>query len=183
MQRKLQTIDMTTGEVYLPDEEEGEVALDDPIMRSLVSGKVPLHIQELINKHPDDPEAAEMEYNLFAGVEPESFDAYINREVNILGATFLPHPPFLGKDGEHHDGYWKVYLLTDEKDRNGHNIVLAVSGVNVNQHMVMAIKARGWYLWEKPVRYLITKGSKSGAYFLRNVEKQKPAQRASEHKA
>src|SRR5258708_2995032 len=146
------------------------IPLDDPTIQMMLKGEIPLYFETLLEKHRDNPEEAEPEYSLFAGVDPKSFNDCINKEVNVLGCTVLPHPAYRSKkDGSIQPGYEKVYLLLDEKDSNGSHVVISTSGKYIFSYMTETMKYRGWYLWEKPARYRINKGSKSGAFFMQNV--------------
>lgn len=182
-------VDGQTGEVltqrglqvYEPQDNE-IIATTDPTVASLLSGKTPYHIQRLKDKRLSADEE-EYQMSLFTGGAPVPFDAYINKEVTILGAAVIPHPPYRAKgdpvDAPLRPGYLKMRFVIDKMDEDGNPVILETSGTEVFSHMVNAINSYGWYLWDHPRKYLITKGGKNGAFFMRNMEKRyTPVQKA-----
>lgn len=181
-------IDAATGEVMqFEDDEQGLVPFSSPIMSALMSGNVPAYMQALLNKHADNPEEAEVEYSMFAGVEPVSLKEQLGKtgpfEVNVLGCAILPHDAYTGMDGEQHEGYWQCLILTDKKDPDTQkNVVFSSSSAILAKHVAFACISRGWYLWKKPVKYRFSASSKKGAHLMENVERKLPSVRVNEHK-
>lgn len=188
-----QKINTYTGEVYDSEEQSRTdlIPLTDPTMMSLMSGQIPWHLQMLKMKNLS-AEEEEYQVDLFTGIEPVSLKPYINKTITVLGAVCWPHGEFVrgsdqkdgpGKKGDLAPGYWQILMLLSDLDSNGNNIVVACGGVNIIPHMVLAMDKKGWYLWEKPTKYLVTVGSKNGAFFMKNVDR--PAIKIKEvnHKA
>lgn len=150
------------------------MSISDPGIMDMLNGKLPYHIQKLRDKHlsPDDEE---FEMSLFTGGIPKPFDEYINKEITVLGAAIIPHGQYRAKsdpeDAPLRPGYLKFRFVISELDSNGNPIILETSGVEIFSHMTNALNAYGWFLWDRPRKYLITKGGKNGAYFMRNTER------------
>lgn len=163
-------IDTVTGEVM-----EGDITpFQSPLLQALMSNQTPVYLQALIAKYPDDPEKVEEEYSQFAGVNPVNLKDKLENggpfEADVLGMTLLPHDEYVGMDGNTHEGYWRIFILTTDKDSNGQHVVYTSSGGSLMQHAILAIKSRGWYMWKQPVRYRFSSGKK-GAHFMNRVDR------------
>lgn len=179
-----QVYDANTGAMV--EDEMAPVPFASPLVAAIMSGKTPPHLQVLFDKYPEDPDMAEAEYSEFAGVPTVNLKDKLEKagpfEANVLGMAILPHDAFVGMDGEEHEGYWRLFVLTDIKDPDTQqNTVIVTSGTNIIQHGALAIKARGWYKWSEPVRYRFSAGSKS-AHFMNRVDRKPGSVRVSEHK-
>lgn len=180
------TVDTESGEVFMGD--EGLVPFSSPIMASILSGRTPQFLRVLIEKYPDDMESVEYEYSQFTGHDPISLKAQLQKtgpfEANVLGCAIVPHEPFEGMDGEHHEGYWQTLILTDKVDADtGQSVIFSTSSPGIAKHMSLANAGKGWYLWKKPTRYRFSAGAKNGAHFMENLDRKKPTVRGQEHKA
>lgn len=183
-----QQINPITGEVGTwEDDENGIVPFSSPIMSAIMAGQVPGFMKVLLDKHAENPELAEAEYSMFAGVEAVSLKEQLSKtgpfEVNILGCAILPHDAYTGMDGEQHEGYWQSLILTDKIDPDTHkNVVFSSSSAGLAKHIAFANLANGWYLWKRPVKYRLSASSKKGAHLMENLDRSLPQLRIKEHK-
>lgn len=183
-----QPVNPMTGEVGpFDDDENGVMPFSSPIMAAIMSGKVPGFMQVLLDKHVSDPENAELEYSMFAGVEPISLKEQLGKtgpfEVNVLGCAILPHDAYTGMDGEQHEGYWQALIMTDKIDQDTKkNVVYSSSSPGLAKHVAFACLHNGWYMWKKPVKYRLSATSKKGAHLMENIERKLPSVRVNEHK-
>lgn len=163
------------------DDESVDIAVStDIIPREVLASLVeslgfnhdlPLHLQVLESLEVDN-EVKESLENAYCGVEPQPLSNYIGEEVTILGAIIWESGPYLGKDGLMKPSYYQIRLLTDipieKKGEIIGMVVLRSSSVTIAQHMFYAMRRRGWYLFDSPQRYRITKGQ-GGAHFMYNM--------------
>lgn len=190
----VRTIDQETGEdlTYnsqpFNEDENDLVPFSSPIMKSILSGNLPDYMRVLVDKHIDDPEMADVEYSMFAGVDAVNLKDYLAKvgpfEVNVKGCAILPHDAYVGMDGEMHDGYWQTFILTDKKDQDtGKDMVFVSSSPSLARHVAFACHQRGWYLWSKPIKHRISASAKKGAHLMENLERPAiAAPRATEHR-
>lgn len=123
------------------------------------------------------------------------FSKYINKVVTIIGACIHYKPPFQsyvspedvkrGIASEEKAGYNKIIYLLDEFDENGLPIFMAGSEGLANHTRAM-LTQKGWFLWDKPVRYFITRGTTKGEPFTMinqdRVDRLKAERQAREEK-
>lgn len=161
----IRPVDSETGELL-------EYSLEqrvDSLSYSIRTGVLPIHLQ-MLELLPVDDDRKEELLSWYDGIEPRSFNSYINKEVSVQGSIIREYPAFHGKDGITHAGYFKVLLLLENKDEDGNFIVLSTSGRSVGEQMLFALKKKGWYIWDKPATYRITKAS-TGAFGMLRVPK------------
>lgn len=158
-------------EPQVPQEEDEWKVGADYVMQQIETGEVPMYIRKLydLDLPPDEKESL---LSIYLGVFPRKLDLYINEVVEVQGVAILPHGDFKGKDGTYKKGYYKTYILTTMEDDKGNPVVLASSGGGLTLHMAYAMEQRGWYIWDKPVRYKITRGD-DGSHRMRNLDKPK----------
>ncbi len=169
--KTLQTIDHETGEVTEQEPEEGELLIvsRDMIIAEMEAGIVPLYIRKMQELQIPEEEKEPL-LSLYTGQAPRKLDDYYNTTVEIIGGAILYHGPYQGKDGLPHKGYFFLALLTTERDNKGNLVVLKTSSSGSMVHFAYALAQRGWFLWQEPVQYLVTRGE-DGSHRFRNVSR------------
>jgi hypothetical protein len=87
----------------------------------------------------------------------------------VQGVMLNWHPPYTGKDGQMKCGYFYTLILTTQPDEDGNPIVIRSSSAGLMQHLLAAMQMRGWYIWQKPVKYRLTIGD-DGSHHMKNIE-------------
>lgn len=163
------------------------VPFGSPLMTAILSGSLPSWLSALVDKHSGDPEGAEDEYSRFSGASPMNLKEKLEKSgpftANVHGVLFLPHDRFTGMDNQEHEGYWRAFILTDEKDPDtGNYRVYVSSSKGLFQHLALAIQSRckkyggnaGFGVWPEPTQYRFSAGAK-GAHFMNRVDRPKPS--------
>ena len=173
-QRALSIVNPLTGEMIPQDEPvagEQLIVGTDAVIADMELGTLPLYMRKL-QELPLPEEEKEPLLSLYTGVSYRSLNEYINLQIEVLGAAILYHGPYMGKDKLAHDGYYFTALLTSEQDNKGNLVVLRTSSAGTMLHMAYALNQKGWFLWEKPTTYTVTKGE-DGSFRLKNMERPK----------
>lgn len=196
--------DIETGHTWDTDDSKSVVpysdsddvtSIDSSIAENIISGRVPFHIQKLMDKATAlglTNDEVEYEYSVLTGAPAKDFSDFVNHKVRIIGATIIPHPAYKGKsdpeDAPLRPGYLKCLFAIDEVDGkpyydiDGNPTILECSGVNVFEHTQNMLNVYGWYLWSSPKVYSIKRGGNSNAYYLRSTERPTPKQKVKETK-
>lgn len=173
--RDLAVVDATTGEILAP----GFTPIDiipqrslSPLLSRLYDGsQLPIHIQMLEQSGFDD-ETLEFIVNAYEGAETVPLKKWIMRnqgkDTPVLGMRIYEHGPYVGKDGEQHEGFFQIQILLDQKDDEGRCIVLRSSSTTIATHTFYAIRKHGWHLFDQPITYRFSVGE-SGAHFMYNT--------------
>lgn len=171
--RTLQVVDPKTGAMLEVEQVSGDILVigTDAVIDAMEEGKLPLYIRKLQELEIPEEEKEPL-LSLYTGGAIRSIDYYVNTQVEIQGAAILYHGPYKGKDGYNHNGYYFNAFLTTQQDENGNFIVLRSSSASLMLHAAYMLNQRGWFLWQKPVVYRVTRGD-DGSHRLQNTEKPK----------
>lgn len=172
-------IDETTGEVLDYEERQlmplnPEMALEAANISNIITGAIPEHLIQLEKLDIPDDEKLEL-LSLYEGANWQKFSKYTNAIVPILGAIVWYHPPFKSKPNQEgisevKAGYHKILFLTDNLDSDGIPIVISCSSSSLALHVLAMLRLKGWYVWEKPIRYKFLYDGPGTPYRLLNVE-------------
>lgn len=180
--KALQTVDQDG--VVMEEDTSTDVLVvgTDAVVEAMEHGQLPLYIRKL--QELDIPEEEkEPLLSLYTGGVIRSFDYYVNNTVEIQGAALLFHGPYMSRpvkdklglviaESRPQPGYYFSAFLTTYQDEKGNFIVLRSSSASLMLHVAYMLNQRGWFLWEKPIIYRVTRGD-DGSHRLLNMEKPK----------
>jgi hypothetical protein len=158
--------DTTTGEVVNTEEIIPRTALEARLAGlKNPESTLPIH-EQMLDAANNPPQVISALTDIYYGMVPRNFEAFLNTDVVVLGAIIFEHGPYKSKkDNEEHEGYYQVKLLA--LDDTGYPIVIATGSQGVAMHMFHAMKLHGWWLFDEPQTYRFRKGEK--AHYMENV--------------
>lgn len=182
--KALQVVDPKTGEMLEVERVSGDILVvgTDAVIEAMENGQLPLYIRKLQELGVPEEEKEPI-LSLYIGGAFRSFDYYVNNVVEIQGAAILYHGPYMSRpvkdstgkviaESQPQPGYYFTAFLTTQEDEKGNLIVLRSSGAFLMLHAAYMVNQRGWFLWEKPIKYRVTRGE-NGDHRLQNTEKPK----------
>jgi hypothetical protein len=142
---------------------------------AIMNSELPEYLIQLakLDKTPEEKVELDSLYT-YAAVNARPFTKYVNKVVTIIGACVHYRPPFdsyvseedrrRGIESEKKAGYNQILYMLDEFDENEMPIFIKGSEALANHTRAMLVN-NGWFEWEKPMRYFITRGETRGAPF------------------
>lgn len=117
--------------------------------------------------------------SLYEGSVHRPFGKYLNKTVTILGCIIWYHPPIESFDGSGKKPGWdQILFLTDEFE-SGLPVVIKGSA-GLTNHVRGMFAAKGWYMWDTPVRYTLLRESNSSPFQMINQDRIDRMQAAKE---
>lgn len=143
--------------------------------QSALESPLPMYLREL-EKLPFTPDQKLQILSWYEGGTWKKFSEVINTEWEVAGAIIWYHPPFISKKEKDQNGnptlqqgYEKILILTTKKDENERPIVIEASAGSLTMHMVSILRTKGWFLWQKPVKYRFFTGP-NGSFRMFNID-------------
>lgn len=104
----------------------------------------------------------------------------MNKEVVVRGAAIMHHGAFYSQKEKDEKGqpllkagYDYISFLTDMEDEAGLPKLLDAAYGSLANHTRGMLHKRGWFIWEKPVKYLLSIDPDTNAFRMIDVERVK----------
>ena len=170
--RAVAIVDAVTGVVAAEEQFAAEDVIQASALECIVRDlRVPdsnLPLQEQHLQQVEDPEVAEFIANLYYGLDSILLKDLAGREIVVLGMAIVEHGPYQGKDGNFHpEGFYQPLILAIDDSKKGNPpMLIRTSSVGVGMHIARIIRKRGWFLFESPRRYRVTRGSNNALHLF-----------------